>query len=378
MTSATAAIAVTNTDSCSSASSPPMPAKVTPPTRPYAMSCVVGTNDGRVVGMNDGFAVGGRVGAGVNETINVMESESVETSAQASFSLYWSIAASAETTRICWPSFSVVSVSMMPPSALLNSTVTVVQIPGSPRYNQRSSHSSSATQVDSVPMLVICRKEPVGGKVGSFVGFSVGRRVGLGAGLAVGVKLGFGVDPGVGANEGFGVGVGPVVGENKGFGVGPGVGAKEGTWVVGAGEGTCVGTSVGFGAGASEGTRVGRCVGAGEVGASVGGAVNETWNPIESVRDVASSHVRVIVYSSISASPETVRFCWPSFSVLVVSIMFPSASATSTVTVVQTLGSPRYTHKSSHSKSATQVDKVPMLVICRKEAVGECVGAKVG
>ena len=50
----------------------------------------------------------------------------------------------------------------------------------------------------------------------------------------------------------------------------------------------------------------------------------------------------------------------------------------SAVTVTQASESPRYTQMSSHSLFETHVDAVPMLVICRKEAVGACVGAGIG
>ena len=59
-------------------------------------------------------------------------------------------------------------------------------------------------------------------------------------------------------------------------------------------------------------------------------------------------------------------------------IEIPFASNTSATTDAQASESPRYTQMSSHSLFETHVDAVPMLVICRKEAVGARVGAGVG
>ena len=99
---------------------------------------------------------------------------------------------------------------------------------------------------------------------------------------------------------------------------------------------------------------------------------------MESVSALSSAHAIVSVYASTSASPETTCICWPSFSILSSVTMFSSSSVRTRVRVGQALELPRYTQRSSQSAPETQVDAVPMLVICRKEAVGVKDGVALG
>jgi len=134
--------------------------------------------------------------------------------------------------------------------------------------------------------------------------------------------------------------VGAVVGVEDGLlvvgaGVGASVGAEDGS-PVGAEDGLPVGAGVGASVGAEDGLPVGT-----EDGFPVGAGVYDTWKSIESVIVSSSVHVIVIVYSLTSASPEVTCICWPSLTIVVEPMTFPSRSATTTSSMVQAFESPR-------------------------------------
>ena len=120
-------------------------------------------------------------------------------------------------------------------------------------------------------MLVISRKDAVGAGAGAIDG--------TGEGIPLGDREGL-----------------SAVGEKTGVAVGARVGVRDGREV-----GSRVGSRVG--------AAVGVAVGATVVGKFVGAGVYDTWKLMESVSELSSVHVIVIVYSLTSASPETTCVC---------------------------------------------------------------------
>ena len=124
--------------------------------------------------------------------------------------------------------------------------------------------------MDSIPILVISRKDAVGAGAGAIDG--------TGEGIPLGDREGL-----------------SVVGEKTGVAVGARVGVRD--------------REVGSRVGSRVGAAVGVAVGATVVGKFVGAGVYDTWKLMESVSELSSSHVIVIVYSLTSASPETTCVC---------------------------------------------------------------------
>ena len=122
---------------------------------------MLGDGDGPVLGRADGTALGQLldgiiVGADEYDTWKSMESVTEASPSHVSVSVYSLTVASPETTCVTWPSLSKMSaVWTTLPSGSVKTAVKVAQALESPRYTQRSSHSTSWTHVDSVPMLCI-------------------------------------------------------------------------------------------------------------------------------------------------------------------------------------------------------------------------------
>ena len=250
----------------------------------------------RVVGT---IVVGTIVGAGVYETWKSMESVTEASPSHVSVSVYSFTVASPETTCVTWPSLSKMSaVWTTLPSGSVKTAVKVAQALESPRYTQRSSHSTSWTHVEPVPMLEICKKEAVG--------TIVGRALGDGDGGADGVALG----------EADGVALGVELGDGDGAALGEGDGP-----VLGRADGTALGQLLD-----------GIIVGAGEY---------DTWKSMESVNVASSSHVSDSVYSFTATSPGTTCVSWPSLSTVSVRTSLPSGSVKTAVKVAQAPESPR-------------------------------------
>ena len=230
-------------------------------------------------------------------------------------------------------------------SKSVTTTAKVGQALESPRYTQRSSQSTPETQVDATPMLVICTKETVGVKDGVALGAAEGGTEGVLLGVDDGVPLGaadgsaegvlLGEDDGAALGAADGVALGAEDGAKDGTEDGVALGDDDGA-LEGHALGDAEGSADGIEDGAAEGVALGDDEGKGD-----GAGVYDTWKSIESVTVTSPVHVIVIVYSLTSASPEVTCICWPSLTVVVEPMTFPSRSATTTSSIVQALESPR-------------------------------------